>query len=117
MGGYQRAHVKAALRAALGTGVLADGSTGLFNPDNQTFGQGVFVSRIVAAAQAIPGVIETEVTRLSRFAPGTSAPTAKPDDVPASGVLTLGPYQIARLDNDPGTPGNGRLTLLLRGGR
>lgn len=117
MAGYQRAHVRAALLAALGTGVLPDGTPGLFNPDNQTFGQGVYVSRIVAAAQAIAGVIETQVTRLAPWLAGRPAPGATPDDVPAGGVLALSPYQIARLDNAPGQPANGRLTLLLRGGR
>ena len=117
MAGYQRAHVRSALLAALGTGVLPDGTPGLFNPDNQTFGQGVYVSRIVAAAQAIAGVIETQVTRLAPYLAGRPAPGATPDDVPAGGVLVLAPYQIARLDNAPGQPANGRLTLLLRGGR
>jgi hypothetical protein len=115
--GYQRAHIKATLLAIFGTGVLPDGSLGLFNPDNQSFGQGVYVSRIVAAAQAVPGVIETQVTRLAPWLPGRPAPGSTPDEVPAGGVLTLKPFQIARLDNDPGKPANGRLTLLLRGGR
>jgi len=35
----------------------------------------------------------------------------------ASGVLPLGPLEVARLDNDPGFPENGRLTLDMRGGR
>ncbi|WP_321930953.1 putative baseplate assembly protein [Paraburkholderia guartelaensis] len=117
MANYQRAHVRSALLAALGTGVLPGGALGLFNPDNQSFGQGVYVSRIVAAAQAIPGVIETQVTRLAPYVAGRPAPGATPDDVPAGGVLALTPFQIARLDNDPGMPANGRLTLLLRGGR
>src|SRR5262249_55456902 len=47
--GYLRGQVEAALLAALGTGVLPDGTLALFNPDNLTFGQGVYVSRIVAA--------------------------------------------------------------------
>ncbi|WP_321963650.1 putative baseplate assembly protein [Paraburkholderia sp. J7] len=114
--GYQRAHVKAALLAVFGTGTLPGGRLAMFNPDNQTFGQRVFVSQIVAAAQAVSGVIEAEVTRLRAFVPGTNAPSATPDDVPASGMLALGASQIARLDNDPDAPGQGRLTVLVRGG-
>ena len=31
--------------------------------------------------------------------------------MPAHGVLVLGPFEIARLDNDPNLPEHGRLTL------
>jgi len=117
MSGYLRGQVEGALLAVLGAGVLADGSLALFNPDNLTFGQGVYVSPIVAAAQAVPGVMEVQVTRLAPYLPGTPAPKTTPDQVPSTGVLALGPFQIARLDNDPNAPANGRLTLLLRGGR
>ena len=115
--GYLRGNVEGALLAVLGTGVLAGGMPALFNPDRLTFGQGVYLSPIVAAAQAIPGVVEVEVTRLAPYLPGTPAPTTRPDQVPKNGVLAVGPFQIARLDNDPSAPANGRLTLLLRGGR
>ena len=117
MPAYLRGQVASALLAVLGTGVLADGALALFNPDNLTFGQGVYVSPIIAAVQAVPGVMEVQVTRLAPYLPGTPPPTAAPDQVPSTGVLTLGPFQIARLDNDPNAPANGRLTLLLRGGR
>lgn len=115
--GYLRADVEAALRAALGTGVLADGSPALFDPDQLTFGQGVYPSRVVAVVQATPGVMEAQVTRLTRYVPGAPPPRATPDQVPSDGVLALGPFEIARLDNDPNAPGNGRLTIVLRGGR
>ncbi|HEY1427465.1 MAG TPA: hypothetical protein VGF50_12395 [Caulobacteraceae bacterium] len=115
--GHPRGQVEGGLRAVLGTGVLADGTPALFNPDKLTFGQGVYLSPIVAAAQAIPGVMEVEITRLAPYLPSTPAPTATPDQMPKTGVLALGPFQIARLDNDPNAPANGRLTLLLRGGR
>jgi hypothetical protein len=117
MAGYERGQVEAALLAVLGTGVLPDGTLALFNPDNLTFGQGVFMSRIIAAAQGIAGVMEVQVTRLARYVVGTPAPGTKPDHVPTSGILALGPFEIAQLDNNPNAPANGRLTLLLRGGR
>ncbi|WP_431819302.1 putative baseplate assembly protein [Burkholderia sp. F1] len=116
MPGYQRAHVKAALLDVLGDGVLPDGRLAMFAPDSQAFGQGVYVSRIVAAAQAVAGVTDVRVTRLRAYVPNTPAPTATPDDVPPNGVLTLGPSQIARLDARPGGRRQGRLTLLMRGG-
>jgi hypothetical protein len=114
---YLQAHVEQAVRRLLGTGYLADGSPALFNPDSLTFGQAVFVSPIIAAVQREPGVMEAQLTRLDRLVPGRPAPTAQPDSLPSGGRLALGASEIARLDQDPNAPGNGRLTLLLRGGR
>ncbi|HEY1425693.1 MAG TPA: hypothetical protein VGF50_03395 [Caulobacteraceae bacterium] len=114
---YLRAHVEQTVRRLLGTGFLADGSPALFNPDSLTFGQAVFVSPVIAAVQGAPGVLEAQLTRLDRLVPGRPPPTAQPDSIPSGGRLVLGPSEIARLDQDPNAPGNGRLTLLLRGGR
>jgi hypothetical protein len=114
---YLRGQIEATLLAVLGTGELPNGKLALFNPDNLTFGSGVYVSPIIAAVQSIPGVVDVELTRLTPYLRGTPAPTTNPDFVPENGVLTLGPFQIARLDNNPNAPASGRLTLLLRGGR
>jgi hypothetical protein len=35
----------------------------------------------------------------------------------ALGRITLGPYEVARLDNDPNFPDNGTLTVVLDGGK
>ncbi len=114
---YLRAQVESLLRQRLGTGFLPDGSPALFNPDQLTFGKAVRLSPIVAAAQTIPGVMEVQVTRLDRLVTGRAPPTATPDSVPSAGMLPLAPSEIARLDQDFNHPENGRLTLLLRGGR
>ncbi len=100
---YLRAHVVAAVKAAM----LA-----LFAPDALTFGQSVYVSRIIAAAMAVDGVAEVHVKRLERMA------TRTPTPVPDTGVLKLEPDEIARLDNDPVSPENGILSFGdVRGGR
>jgi hypothetical protein len=107
---YLRAHVTAAVRAVLGTGVLPNGSRGLFHPDELTFGSPVRVSRIVAQVAAVPGVSSVGVTRLRRlFGPDAGAL--------ASGVLLFGPLEIPRCDSDPAHPDRGRLILTARGGR
>jgi hypothetical protein len=116
---YLRGHVEAALLDVLGNRVLPDGGKGLFHPDNLTFGEGIYASRIIAAAQAVTGVQNVELTRLERYELG-EPPLGKEsaaEEVPAGSVLTLGPFEIARLDNDPNYPENGRLTLDLGGGR
>ena len=115
--GYLRGHVEAMLLAVLGTGVLPDGTLGMFHPDRLTFGQGIPMSPIVAAVQAVAGVTDVRVTRLARYVVGAPAPRANERRLPRNGVLAMGAFEIARLDNDANAPANGRLTLLARGGR
>jgi hypothetical protein len=115
--GYLRGHVEAMVLAVLGTGVLPNGALGMFHPDRLTFGQGIPVSPIVAAVQAVAGVMEVQLTRLARYAIGAPAPRANGNDLPRNGVLAMGAFEIARLDNDPNAPANGRLTMIARGGR
>jgi hypothetical protein len=119
---YLRGHVKAALIDVLGNRTLPDGTRGLFHPDNLTFGEGIYASRLIAAAQAVTGVQSVELTRLARFdvdapPPGGFGNSAFGSGRPVPGVLPLGPFEIARLDNDPDAPEHGRLTLDVGGGR
>jgi len=67
--------------------------------------------------QAVAGVTEVQLTRLARYAVGAPAPRASDNDLPRNGVLAMGAFEIARLDNDPNAPANGRLTMIARGGR
>jgi hypothetical protein len=110
---YLRGHVEAALLDVFSNRVLPDGRLGFFHPDNLTFGEGVYLSAIMATAQAVPGVQNLQVTRLTRYEIGETTRTK----FPPHGVLALAPFEIAQLDNDPSFPENGRLTLDIRGGR
>jgi hypothetical protein len=118
---YLRAHVEETLLQVFSNGVQPDGSNGFFNPNNLSFGQGIYVSQIVAAAQAVTGVASVSVTRLARYEmlahPFPAVFGIASGAVPPLGVLTLGPFEIAQLDNDPNYPEHGRLELNLRGGR
>ena len=107
---YLRGHVKAALLAVFTNQSKADGSKGFFHPDNLTFGEGIYLSKLVAAAQAVEGVESVVVTTLQRQ-------FANPKQELEKGILPLGAFEIARLDNDASFPENGRLTLTMRGGR
>ncbi|WAZ20019.1 putative baseplate assembly protein [Streptomyces cinnabarinus] len=111
--GHIAGHVRRDVRRELRPGRLPDGRLGFFDPDTLTFGTPVRVSRLVAAVAGLPGVRHVEVTRLGRL--HAAVETTEP--VPASGLLRLRPLEIARLDDDPARPENGRLTLNLRGGR
>jgi predicted phage baseplate assembly protein len=109
---YLRAHVEEALLEVFGNGVQPNGEAGFFNPNNLTFGEGIYLSQIVAAAQAVTGVASVAVARLSRYQVDIAD-----SPVPPLGVLPMGPFEIAQLDNDPSYPEHGRLELNLRGGR
>jgi hypothetical protein len=107
---HLRGHVKAALLRLFSNRALPDGSLGFFHPDNLTFGEGVYLSKLVAAAQAVLGVENVTVKKFERQFEG---PNGEKED----GVLPLGPLEIARLDNDPSFPENGKLVLEMGGGR
>jgi hypothetical protein len=66
----------------------------------------------------VAGVLSVTVNRLERYEIGEpQAGESAAEELPPHSVLTLGPFQIARLDNDPNFPENGRMVLNLRGGR
>ena len=107
---YERAHVKAALLDAFSTRLLPGGKKGFFHPDNLTFGEGIYLSRIIAAALAVTGVECVTVVKFQRlFAPANSEI--------ANGILPLATNEIAQLDNDPNFPEHGRLLIQVQGGR
>lgn len=107
---YFRSDVRAGLLEILGSSARADGTTGLFHPDNFTFGQTVYLSPLYAAARTVPGVVSVQVLRFTRQ--GDDDPTPLAD-----GYLRLGRLEIARLDNDPSFPEHGVLRLELHGGK
>jgi hypothetical protein len=84
---------------------LRDGGEAFFHPDRVTFGEGVYVSRIVAAAAQIAGVRNVVIKRLSRLDADDLA-------VLSVGVLWLGSDEIAQLANDPAMRELGELVLL-----
>jgi hypothetical protein len=108
---YFRSDVAKALSEALGSRILSDGTKGLFYPDNFTFGQSVYLSRVYAAARKVAGIQSVVATV---FQPQAAPPTST---FLANGAIPLGPFQIARLDNDSSLPDHGQLTLSMQGGK
>ena len=102
--GHERGHVKAALlKRFLGS------PGGFFDPDQLSFGQSVHLSRIVAAAMAVPGVMCVEVEAFHRHG-------QPPNHEIDNGVLPLAPYEIAELANDPNHPERGVIAISVEGG-
>lgn len=108
--GYFRSDVQRGLLNVLSRGTRADGTRGLFNPDNFSFGQNVYLSPLYAAARTVAGVASVQVTRFQRAGQSDPKPLA-------DGFMTLGRLEIARLDNDPDFPEHGVLRLQLHGGK
>jgi predicted phage baseplate assembly protein len=106
---YQPGHVKAALLEVFSNRVLPGGKRGFFHPDNLTFGEGIYLSKIIAAAQAVPGV---ECVRVKKFQRLFDAP----NNEIANGILALKLSEIAQLDNDPNFPERGKLEIHVSGG-
>ena len=102
--GHFRGDVYAALLARF------SGPGGLLAAGNFTFGQTVYASPLVAAAQAIEGVASVTLATFSR----QDQPWV---DGTARGFLTLGRLEIPRCDNDPDHLDHGTLTFILDGGK
>lgn len=107
--GYFASDIKKALLRVFGAGVSANGQRGFFHPDNFTFGQPVYLSRLYAAAMREPGVASVEIVRLQRW--GKVA-----NDELDAGRLQPAALEIVRLANDRNFPEKGRLELDVHGG-
>lgn len=107
---YFRADVKAGLLEVLGNGILSDGRRGLFHPDNLSFGQTVYLSKLYAAARQVAGVASINATRFQRQGVAETAYLA-------DGYMRLARLEIPRLDNDANYPEHGVLRLQLFGGK
>jgi len=107
---YFRGDVVEAVRQALGNRVNVDGSQGFFHPDRFTFAQNVYLSQIYAAIESVAGVVSVFVTIFRRFGKSDNGELA-------SGVLPIGAWEIARLDNDPAFQENGVIRITAGGGK
>jgi predicted phage baseplate assembly protein len=107
---FFRSEVVKSVAETLGSRLLPDGRRGLFHPDNFTFAQPVYASRIIAAAQSVEGVESVRLDRFQRL--------AAPDPAALeNGVIPLGRLEIAQLENNPNYRDRGRLTLTAGGGK
>lgn len=94
------------------SGDRCNGQPGLLNATNFTFGETVYASPLIAAAQAVEGVLATTLTVFARM----DAHVGAPDGV-ATGYLTMGRLEIPRCDNDPNHLDRGTFVLHMDGGK
>jgi hypothetical protein len=107
---YFQADVETALMQLFITGNQCTGQPGLLNPENFTFGQTIFTSPFIAAAQGVQGVASVTMAVFERM-----------DDPSINGVaqgfLMLNRLEVARCDNDPNRLDHGVFVLHMDGGR
>ncbi|MFK0103761.1 baseplate J/gp47 family protein [Streptomyces sp. NPDC091217] len=108
--------VRRDLLEVFSAGLRADGTPGFFHPANLAFGRPVYLSHVVAAASAVPGVLWTDTddtppspNRFRRW--GRPAAGER-----AAGLIAMGRQEVARCMNDPSRPEHGRIDFLTEGG-
>lgn len=108
--GWLDGDVEAAVLDRLGSATRQDDSGGFFFADRFTFGSPLYRSRLEAAIQATPGV--AGVRNIAWRERGSFAGFV---DLPE--IVTPGPTQILRVDNDPSWSERGTIRVLVEGGR
>jgi predicted phage baseplate assembly protein len=107
---YFQADVETALMQLFTTGNQCTGQPGLLNPDNFTFGETIYTSPFIAAAQGVQGVTSAVMSTFLRM----DDPSI---DGATQGYLTMGRLEIARCDNDPNRLDHGVFALHMDGGK
>lgn len=107
---YYRSDVKEELLRVFSNRTQLSGELGVFHPDNFSFGQPVYLSKLYAAAQKVEGVRFVTIKKFRRL--GSSSGQALD-----AGVLKLARLEVARLDNDPNFAERGVFRLTMVGGK
>jgi len=107
---YFQSDVRKALMQLFTAGNLCTGQRGILDPANFTFGETVYASPLIAAAQGVEGVTSATLTVFERM-----------DDPSIDGVtqgfLTMDRLEIPRCDNNPNRLDHGILIFHLDGGK
>jgi len=114
--GHFRSSVRSELLEVFSRRELRGGRRGFFHPDSFSFGVPAYLSQVIELAMQVPGVRWVDASpggpRDNRFRRFGEASRGELEE----GRISVGPLEIARLDNDPSAPENGRLEFFLEGG-
>lgn len=107
--GYFKSDVIEMLLKVFSSYDWAPAKRGFFHPDNFTFAQPVYLSRIYETAMKVQGVSFVEVNKFQRWGKAANYEIE-------NGLLKTGQVEIVRLDNDPNFPENGKIEFVMKGG-
>lgn len=114
--GYYRSQVKAHLLSLFSNRTSPHGIRGFFHPDHFTFGQPVYLSRMIEQVMSVPGVQWVDAEDIpgkpNRFRRWGQVSRGEFSD----GKISFGRLEIAQLDNDPSLPENGKIDFIMEGG-
>ena len=108
-----RDNVKRELMDVFSNRDLPDGHVGFFHPDNFTFGQPVYLSKIYESAMKVQGISSVSITGPENFRRLTRSPEGELYD----GAIRMEISEIARVDNDLNFPDNGKFEFNMEGGQ
>ncbi|QPJ62398.1 MAG: hypothetical protein G3M70_11165 [Candidatus Nitronauta litoralis] len=108
--GNFRGDILRAVSERLSNKQFADGARGFFHLLEFNFGDPVYLSKLYAAIEEIPGVESARVEVFKRY-------WFDANDELEKGRIPMGPFEIPQLDNDPNFPENGVLRLTAVGGQ
>ncbi len=108
--GHFRGDILQAVSERLSNKQFADGSRGFFHLLEFNFGNPVYLSKLYAAIEEIEGVESARVQLFKRYWQDAS-------DELERGLISMSPFEIPRLDNNPNLPENGVLRLTAVGGQ
>lgn len=111
--GYHVEDVEQAVRSRLSSGVMGNGRLGFFHPDRLTFGQPVYLSRLLAAVSEVPGVAWADLGSSPSSGHRFDRLFEPSGDAVDLGYIDIGRLEIARLDSDRDHPDRGRLDVLM----
>ena len=105
--------IRNAVASNMSSKINPDGSKGFFHPDNYTFGQFVYLSKIYEAVAKIEGV-ESVIVSTFRKVRDSKLEEQK---YHMQSYISIHDLEIVRLDSDPNFPEHGNLIIKIIGGK
>jgi hypothetical protein len=112
--GYFREDVEQALIQAFSTGLTVNNTPAFFSPGQFAFGEPVYLSQVVAAAMAVPGV--DWVNPLDPAFVFRRQYDVQTDEI-TLGYIAMGRLEIAQCETSPNEPEDGQISFILTGGQ
>jgi len=120
---YWPEDLRAELEEEFSDGWTSHGQRGFFHPDAWTFGQPLYASQLIGRALAVTGIGRVLKLSMRRWNPGSGGglteididPSALPETYAEK--LSVGPFEIIVVANDPDHLETGRIRFEITGGR